>query len=171
VPLEGRGRWTAEDRWPSRPDLSRTSLLLRYARAADLFEWALIGGTRDYTIVGGSLQGELAAWLGIRAEGHHAVPEREGKDSYLEFSLGLERRFENSLDVRIEQFYHGNGYDSIEEAGRALAAGRSEGDRLSSPDNSRVEVAGYARRRVFRYTKICGMPDNAAEPVTSTRFM
>jgi hypothetical protein len=94
VPLEGRGRWTAEDRWPSRPDLSRTSLLLRYARAADLFGWALIGGTtRDYTIVGDSLQGELAAWLEIRAEGHYAVPEREGKDSYLEFSLGLTFRF------------------------------------------------------------------------------
>jgi hypothetical protein len=39
------------------------------------------------------------------------------------------------------------------------------------PDNSRVEVAGYARQRVFRYTKVCRMPDNAAEPVTSTRFM
>jgi hypothetical protein len=40
-----------------------------------------------------------------------------------------------------------------------------------NPDNSRVEVAGYARQRVFRYTKVCGMPDNAAESVTSTRFM
>jgi hypothetical protein len=46
-----------------------------------------------------------------------------------------------------------------------------EESRASSPDNSRVEVAGYARQRVFGYTKVCGMPDNAAEPVTSTRFM
>jgi hypothetical protein len=41
---------------------------------------------------------------------------------------------------------------------------------LPGPDNSRVEVAGYARQRVFRYTKVCGTPDNAAEPVTSARF-
>ena len=55
-------------------------------------------------------------------------------------------------------------------------SGRSRSDmqfsiiRTMSPENSRVEGAGYARQRAFGSTGVCVMPDNSAEPVASARL-
>ena len=40
-----------------------------------------------------------------------------------EVSVGIEHRFANSLELRLEQFHHGQGYSSREALNQALAAG------------------------------------------------
>lgn len=111
--------------WSNRVDWSRTSLLTRFATTKIGFEWAFLGGSvRDHTIIGGSLQGELWDWLGIRAEGHYASPEKDAENNGSEITLGLEHRFANSLTVRLEQFYHGQGYRNIEAVNNAINAGQ-----------------------------------------------
>jgi len=102
--------------WSDSPDSGRTSNLARISTVRGDFEWALLGGgVRETDILGGSLQGELFDWLGVRAEGHHASPDDPDKDSYNELAVGLEHRWENSLELRLEQFYHGNGADAVED--------------------------------------------------------
>ncbi len=119
--------------WSEEPDWSGSSLLARISASRYDFEWALLGGTvRDHTIIGGSLQGEVFDWLGVRAEGHYGSPEKDGENHYSELTVGLEHRFASSLDVRFEQFYHGSGYNSIAEANAALIAGSFTGGYLGS---------------------------------------
>ena len=110
--------------WRNRPEWSRNSLLARLAVNRHDWEWALLGGSvRDHRITGGSLQGEFFDWLGIRAEGHYAAPERDGLSGGAEVSVGIEHRFADSLELRLEQFHHGQGSSTTETLNQALAAG------------------------------------------------
>jgi len=116
---------TTDAEWRNRPDWSRNSLLARVAINRNDWEWGLLGGTvRDHRITGGSLQGEFFEWLGVRAEGHYAAPEQDGLSGGSEVSAGIEHRFANSLELRLEQFHHGQGYGSSEALNQALASGR-----------------------------------------------
>ena len=115
---------TVDTDWRNRPDWSRNSLLARVAVNRNEWEWGLLGGSvRGHRITGGSVQGELYDWLGVRAEGHYAAPEQDGLSSGAEVSVGIEHRFANSLELRLEQFHHGLGYSSAEALGQALASG------------------------------------------------
>ncbi len=56
----------------------RSAMLLRPSVVALEFEWSAIGGkVAERWIVGGGLQGDLGR-VGIRAEGHLGVPDRDG---------------------------------------------------------------------------------------------
>jgi len=113
-----------DSEWRNRPDWSRNSLLARLAVNRNDWEWALLGGTvREHRITGGSVQGELYDWLGVRVEGHYAAPEQEGLSGGTEVSAGIEHRFANSLELRLEQFHHGQGCSSTEALGQALVSG------------------------------------------------
>ncbi len=102
--------------WRKRPDFGHSSFLGRVSTVIHDFEWAIIGGkVKNRSLVGIDFQGELFEWLGIRAEGHYAFPDDSRKNPYLEFSIGFEHRFENTLSLRVEQFYHGSGADSVDE--------------------------------------------------------
>lgn len=115
---------TEDTEWRNRPDWSRNSLLARVAANRNDWEWGLLGGSvRDHRITGGSLQGELFDWLGVRAEVHYAAPEQDGVSGGVEVSVGIEHRFANSLEVRMEQFHHGQGYGSSGALREAVAAG------------------------------------------------
>ncbi len=83
------------------------STIARAAATFARFEWALLGGKiKDDTVIGGSLQGELFSWLGLRAEGHR----RESvAAAWTEIAGGIEHRFPNSLTVRYEHFHNGAG--------------------------------------------------------------
>ena len=115
---------STDNGWSKDPEWDRTSLIGRLSVSAHDFEWALLGGTaHDIDIIGASLQGEIFDWLGIRAEGHYGHPEDSILGDYSELVIGFEHHFENSLDLRLEYFYHGLGYPSIDAANTALLTG------------------------------------------------
>ena len=106
------------------PSTLRGSGLARLAVTRFGFEWAVLSGTvRGDTVAGGSLQGELFRWLGIRGEGHYAHPRSGGDDASTQIALDLEHRFENSLNIRIEQYYNSGGYRSVSAFNDRMAAG------------------------------------------------
>ena len=115
--------------WSNRPVYARTSYLIRASTVSGDFEWAGTGGVvRKDQILGGDFQGELFEWLGVRGEGHVTFPDNPQQSSFTEFSLGLEHRWESSLTLRMEQFYHGSGansennYNTISSPGSALVS-------------------------------------------------
>ena len=102
--------------WSRTPASDRASSLARVSTARYGFEWAVLSGTvRGSTVAGGSLQGEIFDWLGIRAEGHYSTPRSGDDDSFGKAALDLEHRFGNSLTVRFEQYYNGDGYHETDQ--------------------------------------------------------
>ncbi len=100
--------------WSRSPNWSRTAFLARYTREWAGCGWTLLGGTvRDRTVVGGALQGELRDWLGIRIEGHYARAEVDGLTNGGGLTVGLEHRYANNFNWRLEYFY--NGYPAQNE--------------------------------------------------------
>ncbi|HAK60018.1 MAG TPA: hypothetical protein DCO77_06485 [Nitrospiraceae bacterium] len=100
--------------WSDSPEGYRTSAVARASTVAGDFEWAVIGGTvRESDIIGGSFQGELFGWLGLRAEGHRSESETAAGPRATEAVVGFEHKWESSLNIRLEQFYHGSGANSV----------------------------------------------------------
>jgi len=96
--------------WSDRPDWSETSYLARASTLLKTFEWAVLLGTvKNDEIIGVDFQGELFEWLGVRGEGHLRFPDESGKSRDVKFSLGIDYRFENTLTLRLEQFYQRSG--------------------------------------------------------------
>lgn len=98
---------TGANGWSASPDGARNSYLAKVSTAFANFQWsALAGRVADATIIGGSLQGEVFHWLGIRGEGHYASV---AGGSYAKAAIGLEHRFSDGITVRYEEFYNGQG--------------------------------------------------------------
>ncbi|MBN2061907.1 MAG: hypothetical protein JW882_15970 [Deltaproteobacteria bacterium] len=118
----------SDTKWSDEPDLERTSCLGRLSAVFGDFEYGLLGGTvRDKKVIGLSAQGEVFKWLGVRAEGHYADPDSPLFDSWSEICIGIEHRWQNSLDLRFEYFHHGSGAKSVPGYGEspALVLGES----------------------------------------------
>ena len=102
--------------WSDEPDHQRHSYLARFTTNLAGLEWGLLAGkVRRTRLQGGSIQGDLFDWLGIRAEGHQAELLDDESIRYREFSISLEHRWENSLMIQLEQFYHGQGASRVAE--------------------------------------------------------
>ncbi len=96
--------------WSNSPDWSEISYLVRASTLQNTFEWAaLIGKVNGDDIVGVDFQGEVFEWLGIRGEGHIRFPDERGHARDVKFSLGVEHRWQNTLTIRVEQFYQRSG--------------------------------------------------------------
>ncbi len=117
ISVLGYGRDPDSDTgWQDAPDSRRASHLGRLSTVWRDTEWALlIGEVRDENIIGGSVQGDVLNWLGFRAEGHVADPKESGQADHAEWSLGVDHRWENSLDVRLAFFYHGRGTGKVSD--------------------------------------------------------
>jgi hypothetical protein len=98
------------------PSLGRTSGILRLVTSVSDIEWALLAGViPERAITGASFQGELWKWLGFRGEGHYAVGTTSGVRDRVELVVGADHRFESTLSLRFEQFYHGSGFADADE--------------------------------------------------------
>lgn len=96
--------------WSKRSSSARNAYLTRASTVVADFEIALLAGSvKKDVVIGTDFQGELFEWLGIRGEGHVNFPDQAGLKRSVEFSLGMEHRWENTLTLRAEQFYHGGG--------------------------------------------------------------
>ncbi len=99
----------SDNGWSRTPLGNRNSLLGRFTTASGNGQWTILGGrVRRENLIGGSYQGELFEWLGVRAEGHVAAPLDEG-DRHAEVSIGLEHRWPSTFELRMEYFFHGAG--------------------------------------------------------------
>lgn len=105
--------------------LRQSAGVMRGSTVVGDFEFGLLGGRlHDRTVAGGDLQGEVFEWLGVRGEGHVAMPN-EG-DTHAEVSLGLEHRFDNTLFLRLEGFWHGAGFTDPQQYASALIGASNE---------------------------------------------
>ncbi|MFT7414197.1 MAG: hypothetical protein ACI9FO_000855 [Methylophagaceae bacterium] len=109
--------------WSKSPDWSETAYLARISTLFNSFEFAgLAGKVNGDDIIGVDFQGELFHWLGVRGEGHMRFPEQVGQSRHVKFTLGLEHRFENTLTLRLEQFYQGVGVADNSDYNAAILA-------------------------------------------------
>jgi len=107
--------------WSNSPDSHRTSHLMRWSNTyGNIDASILLGHIFDKNIMGIGIQGELFDWLGIRLEGHYGKPNKSYLDNYHQLSLGLEHRWENTLQLRLELFYNGQGNKSVADYQTAL---------------------------------------------------
>ncbi|MCA9552869.1 MAG: hypothetical protein KC933_22735 [Myxococcales bacterium] len=92
------------------PSWDASSVLARASTTLFDFEWSVMGGKAPFAwVVGGGAQGEVLDWLGVRVEGHVAIPQDDADRTRAELAVGLEHRFEISLHLRLEYFYNGSG--------------------------------------------------------------
>lgn len=102
--------------WNTKTDGKRNSTLIRWSDVFSDFEATVLVGDVTYNnIIGGSLQGELFKWLGIRFEGHYADSQLIGVKDNTQISLGFEHRWESSLNIQLELFHNGLGVDSVSQ--------------------------------------------------------
>ncbi len=93
--------------WSASPNNARASYVARAVTTFSNFQWGVVAGKMaDFDLVGGSMQGEIFNWLGIRGEGH---VEFAGGDSRALAAVGVEHRFNNGVTARYEEFYNGAG--------------------------------------------------------------
>ena len=108
--------------WSTKPDWSETSYLARSSTLLDTFEIAvLLAKVHSDDIIGFDFQGELFEWLGVRGEGHLRFPDEVSEDNDVKISLSLEHRWENTLTLRVEQFYQRSGADNEQDYATELS--------------------------------------------------
>ncbi|MDX8393498.1 MAG: hypothetical protein R8K21_02790 [Mariprofundales bacterium] len=104
----------SDNGWSNNIEHKRNAYITRISSVFGDFEVAALGGIlHQDQIIGGDIQGELFEWLGIRSEGHLRFPDKPQQKNSLELSFALEHRWENTLSLRLEQFYHGSGLNSV----------------------------------------------------------
>ncbi|VAX22442.1 hypothetical protein MNBD_NITROSPINAE01-951, partial [hydrothermal vent metagenome] len=98
--------------WSDEVATNKNSTIMRVTTVVKNYELGLLGGTvTGDNVVGGSFQGEFLG-TGLRVEGNF----RDRDDGNIsEISAELERRFENSLNLRFSFFHHGAGVDSTDD--------------------------------------------------------
>ena len=114
------------------PDPERASYLGRISTVAWDCEFTALGGkVRRSNVYGGSFQGTIRDWLGLRMEGHWAQPlERGGKGTF-EGTMEMERHFPNSLDLRLAALHHGAGVDRAGKYMKYVLSGQLESPYLA----------------------------------------
>lgn len=105
--------------WSENASSERASHLLRISDVVKDFDFALMGGRLAQNRVAAmAAQGELFEWLGIRMEANLIIPDDKQYHSNRQISLGLEHRFENNLDVRLEYYHNSQGAKQVTDYGQ-----------------------------------------------------
>lgn len=91
------------------PSWERSAALMKGGVNAVGFDWSVLGGkAEDRYLAGLAISGEL--WLlGLRSEGNVSFPLEDEDKPYVQFAAGFDHRWENTLHLMVEYYYHGNG--------------------------------------------------------------
>lgn len=105
ISLIGAAGYDADDK----PDWEESAAILRGLTSLGRFQVTVLGGKlAGRYVIGASCQGEIGMF-GVRAEGNLSKPHEGDRDEYVQFSIGVDRRFTGSLHLFGEYMYLGNG--------------------------------------------------------------
>lgn len=92
-----------------RPAWRHSAAIGRASVNAAGFDWSVLGGKTDgRTLAGGAISGELKR-LGLRCEGNVTFPARSDLDPYVQAAGGFDYKWQSSLHLMVEYYFHGNG--------------------------------------------------------------
>lgn len=101
--------------WSDEVAVNRNSGVARITTVISDYEFGLLGGSvRGDDVLGGSFQGEFYQ-TGLRVEGHFRERDDENGGGVSEISVELDRRFEDSLNLRLSFFHHGAGANDTDD--------------------------------------------------------
>ena len=95
-----------------RPRWRDSAVLARASVNAAGFDWSVLGGkVNERSLAGGAISGELKSLgrIGVRCEGNVSFPQAQGAGPYVQVAAGVDRKWENSLHLIAEYYFHGNG--------------------------------------------------------------
>ena len=96
--------------WETSPDWAETAYLSRISTLSEYFEVGLIVATVSKDeIVGFDFQGEVFDLFGLRGEGHFRFTDKADTKRDSKFSLAIDKRWQNTLTLRLEHFYQRSG--------------------------------------------------------------
>ena len=102
--------------WRTSPDWSETAYLARASTLTDNFEFGLVAANvSGDDIVGFYFQGEIFHWFGLRGEGHLRFADEANIDRDAQFSVAMDKRFQNTLTLRLEHFYQRLGANDSDD--------------------------------------------------------
>ena len=102
--------------WRTSPDWSETAYLARASTLTDNFEFGLVTATvSGVDIIGFDFQGEIFDWFGLRGEGHLRFADEAHIDRDAQFSVAVDKRFQNTLTLRLEHFYQRLGANESDD--------------------------------------------------------
>ena len=103
-------------RWRTSPDWSETAYLARASTLTDNFEFGLVAASvSGDDVMGFDFQGEIFDWFGLRGEGHLRFADEAKLDRDAQFSLAIDKRWQNTLTLRLEHFYQRSGANDSDD--------------------------------------------------------
>ena len=92
------------------PSWEKSAVILRGSMNVKSIDVSVIAGKTDTRRLVGMTLNTEAYSLGMRLEGNYSHPtEGDAHADFFQISAGIDKRWENSLHVIFEYFYHGNG--------------------------------------------------------------
>lgn len=102
--------------WQTSPNWSETAYLARASTLTDNFELGLVIATvSGDDIIGFDFQGEVFDWFGLRGEGHLRFADEANAQRDARFSVAIDKRFQNTLTLRLEHFYQRSGANESDD--------------------------------------------------------
>ncbi len=96
--------------WETSPDWAETAYLSRISTLSEYFELGLlVAKVSKDEIIGFDFQGEVFDLFGLRGEGHIRFTDKAKTKRDSKFSLAIDKRWQNTLTLRLEHFYQHSG--------------------------------------------------------------
>jgi len=102
--------------WQTSPNWSDTAYWARASTLTENFELGVVAATvSGDDIIGFDFQGEVFDWFGLRGEGHLRFADAAKIDRDAQFSLAVDKRWQNTLTLRLEHFYQRSGANDSDD--------------------------------------------------------
>jgi hypothetical protein len=98
------------------PSWEESAAILRGSANVKSIDFSVIAGKTDTRRLVGITLNTEALGLGMRLEGNYSHPIKgEAHVDFFQVSVGVDKKWKNSLHVILEYFYHGNGKSNPDE--------------------------------------------------------